>query len=160
MIFFTVRLMRNCDRLATAKIPIYIVNLGKVGFIFLRHCRNAPQSAYCCFWHRSYSSENILVERKTHTPPTLWIIGKTVSDWLSPYRVRLCHSAPPSMRYPSEGRRHKRRLENETQKVIQNDQKQAGDLGKTLISLIISNSQTGYSFLLVLQKLLLLSGMY
>lgn len=51
------------------------------------------------------------MERTAHTPPMLWIVGETVFDWSMPNCLRSCHSAPPSARYPSEGRKQQKLLE-------------------------------------------------
>uniref|UniRef100_A0AAF5Q5P0 C2H2-type domain-containing protein n=1 Tax=Wuchereria bancrofti TaxID=6293 RepID=A0AAF5Q5P0_WUCBA len=51
------------------------------------------------------------MERTAHTPPMLWIVGETVFDWSIPNCLRSCHSAPPSARYPSEGRKQQKLLE-------------------------------------------------
>uniref|UniRef100_A0A915PUS8 C2H2-type domain-containing protein n=1 Tax=Setaria digitata TaxID=48799 RepID=A0A915PUS8_9BILA len=61
--------------------------------------------------YRKFGQENTLVERTAHTPPMLWIVGETVSDWSNPNCSRSCHSAPPSARYPSEGRKQQKLLE-------------------------------------------------
>ncbi|EJD75353.1 zinc finger protein [Loa loa] len=61
--------------------------------------------------YRKFGQENTLVERTAHTPPMLWIVGETVFDWSIPNCLRSCHSAPPSARYPSEGRKQQKLLE-------------------------------------------------
>ncbi|MCP9257753.1 Transcription factor HIVEP3 [Dirofilaria immitis] len=55
--------------------------------------------------------DNILMERTAHTPPMLWIVGETIFDCSIPNCLRSCHSAPPSARYPSEGRKQQKLLE-------------------------------------------------
>uniref|UniRef100_A0A2K6VY29 C2H2-type domain-containing protein n=1 Tax=Onchocerca volvulus TaxID=6282 RepID=A0A2K6VY29_ONCVO len=61
--------------------------------------------------YRKFGQENILMERTAHTPPMLWIVGETIFDWSIPNCFRSCHSAPPSARYPSEGRKQQKLLE-------------------------------------------------
>ncbi|VBB26669.1 unnamed protein product, partial [Acanthocheilonema viteae] len=61
--------------------------------------------------YRKFGQENTLMERTAHTPPMLWIVGETVFDWAIPNCLRSCHSAPPSARYPSEGRKQQKLLE-------------------------------------------------
>uniref|UniRef100_A0A158Q711 C2H2-type domain-containing protein n=1 Tax=Elaeophora elaphi TaxID=1147741 RepID=A0A158Q711_9BILA len=61
--------------------------------------------------YRKFGQENTLMERTAHTPPMLWIVGETVFDWSIPNCLRSCHSAPPSARYPSEGRKQQKLLE-------------------------------------------------
>ncbi|KAK6111711.1 Zinc finger C2H2 type family protein [Brugia pahangi] len=61
--------------------------------------------------YRKFGQENTLMERTAHTPPMLWIVGETVFDWSIPNCLRSCHSAPPSARYPSEGRNQQKLLE-------------------------------------------------
>uniref|UniRef100_A0A1I8EPX2 C2H2-type domain-containing protein n=1 Tax=Wuchereria bancrofti TaxID=6293 RepID=A0A1I8EPX2_WUCBA len=60
---------------------------------------------------RKFGQENTLMERTAHTPPMLWIVGETVFDWSIPNCLRSCHSAPPSARYPSKGRKQQKLLE-------------------------------------------------
>ncbi|VDM91966.1 unnamed protein product [Litomosoides sigmodontis] len=61
--------------------------------------------------YRKFGQENTLMERTAHTPPMLWIVGETVFDWSIPNCLRSCHSAPPSARYPSDGRKQQKLLE-------------------------------------------------
>ncbi|MFH4979733.1 hypothetical protein AB6A40_006442 [Gnathostoma spinigerum] len=59
--------------------------------------------------YRKFGQENILIERATHTPPTLWMVGKTVARWPEPDHSRVCHSAPPSNTYVNESH-HSRKI--------------------------------------------------
>ncbi|KAM3729206.1 Transcription factor [Dirofilaria immitis] len=61
--------------------------------------------------YRKFGQDNILMERTAHTPPMLWIVGETIFDCSIPNCLRSCHSAPPSARYPSEGRKQQKLLE-------------------------------------------------
>ncbi|VDM95973.1 unnamed protein product [Thelazia callipaeda] len=61
--------------------------------------------------YRKFGQENTLVKRMAHTPPTLWIVGETLSDWPHPNHLRSCHSAPPSAQYPAENRKQPNTLD-------------------------------------------------
>lgn len=55
-------------------------------------------------------SENIIIERQAHTPPTLWIQGKSehsIGDVTMSY-PRQPHSAPPAFHYSPDVKRRRR----------------------------------------------------
>ncbi|KAE9551933.1 hypothetical protein FO519_004862 [Halicephalobus sp. NKZ332] len=47
--------------------------------------------------YRRFGQENIIYERETHTPPTLWTLWEQEGErcWPKPDMERSCHSAPP-----------------------------------------------------------------
>ncbi|VDM45272.1 unnamed protein product, partial [Toxocara canis] len=58
--------------------------------------------------YRKFGQENILIERSTHTPPSLWMVGETVLRWPEPDHARFCHSAPPAAHCSPESRRRRK----------------------------------------------------
>ncbi|KAI1724486.1 transcription factor HIVEP3 [Ditylenchus destructor] len=76
--------------------------------------RDSPFICNNAITYRRFGQENILVERSTHTPPTLWMLyeedGRVLTQWPKPDLERCCHSAPPVALCSPDTSRRTRRL--------------------------------------------------
>uniref|UniRef100_A0A915CT26 C2H2-type domain-containing protein n=1 Tax=Ditylenchus dipsaci TaxID=166011 RepID=A0A915CT26_9BILA len=77
--------------------------------------RDSPPPCSDAITYKRFGQENILVERSTHTPPTLWMLydqeeEKLPNHWPKAEVDRCCHSAPPVALCSPDSSRRTRRL--------------------------------------------------
>ncbi len=79
-------------------------------------------------------AEHILIERSTHTPPSLWMLGlPSVERWPQADRNRACHSAPPAAHFsPDSSRRNRNSRRARNKQMMQQLQHQQDEQAQAM----------------------------